>query len=387
MLTRRGFIRIIGVGGAAGVLLAGGGRWAATRGSMPDSAIAPWQNTGQTLDDPRLWAASWAMLAPNPHNLQSWRLKLVGTDRLDLFVDLQRLLPHTDPLGRQVLIGQGTFLELYRMAAAERGYRAEIALLPDGPFPAEGLDSRRVASIRLVADDAARPDPLFAHAVQRRSNKEVFDTEHPLHASELAGLLKMPVEDVQLSGTVDPAMTQGLRDLVQEALVLEIETPRTLKESIDLMRIGPEQVAANPDGIDLLGPTIWWGSRLGMVSREDIATPGTESFRIGLEMARDQAQSASGFAWLSTPDNSRLSQLQAGMNYLRLNLQATAQGIALHPMSQLLQEYPEMADAQQRFLTGIGGDTKGAVQMLVRLGHAKNPGPSPRRPLDAIMAA
>ncbi|WP_416896620.1 MAG: Acg family FMN-binding oxidoreductase [Minwuia sp.] len=387
MISRRRFIRVIGGAGAAGVLVAGGGFWAGTRGAMPESAVAPWRDPGAGLDDPRLKAAAHAMLAPNPHNIQPWQIRLQGDDALTLHVDLARTLPHTDPPGRQILIGQGTFLELYRMAAAELGYRAEMDLLPDGPFPPNRLDGRAVARIRLVRDASAQKDPLFRFAGQRRSIKEPFDTARPVAPSDLEALKSATRNEAILSTTANPQRVQTFRDLTQQALVLEIETPRTLKESIDLMRIGPAEVAANPDGIDLLGPIMWWGPRLGIVSREDIATPGTQSFQVGLDMASDQAQTAMAHAWLVTRDNSRLSQLKAGMDYLRLNLKAAELGVAMHPMSQLLQEYQEMTDLQAKAVAAMGVEAPAHPQMLVRLGHAERPGPSPRRPVDAIIAA
>jgi len=178
-----------------------------------------------------------------------------------------------------------------------------------------------------------------------------------------------------------------LRDLAEKALILEVETPRTLQESIDLMRMGPAEVAANPDGIDLLGPMIWWGSRLGMVSKKDIQTPGTQSYQVGLDMVKGQTQTAMAFGWLVTSDNSRLAQLKAGMTYLRLNLAATGAGVAMHPMSQLLQEYPEMAEMQRDLYGALDVAAPDHVQMLVRFGHGVKPGPSPRRPVRDIVRA
>lgn len=386
-MNRRKFIRIIGAGGAAGLLLGGGGLWAGTRGGMPESAIVPWIDPGQGMADARLRAAAFAMLAPNPHNIQPWRLHLVGDDRLRLHVDLTRLLPHTDPPGRQILIGQGTFLELYRMAAAEMGYRAEMKLFPEGAFGPDQLDDRPVAEIRLIADSAVQPDPLFRHALARRSNKEPFDTARPVGAGSLTALGDSGFRTAELRTTAETVRVQALRDLTQKALSLEIGTPHTMQESIDLMRIGPAEVAANPDGIDLLGPMMWWGARAGIVDRKDMATPGTPAFQVGLDMARDQAQTAMAHAWLVTPDNSRLSQLQAGMDYLRLNLKAAELGLALHPMSQLLQEYPEMTELQREAFGTMKIAAPSHPQMLVRLGHAAAPGPSPRRPVRAIVAA
>jgi len=53
----------------------------------------------------------------------------------------------------------------------------------------------------------------------------------------------------------------------------------------------------------------------------------------------------------------------------------------------VLQEYPEMADLQRRFLDVAGAARGATVQMLFRLGYAAPPPPTPRRPLDAIVRA
>ena len=89
--------------------------------------------------DPRRRALAWALLAPNPHNLQSWAVDLSRPDTIVLHVDAARLLPQTDPFSRQILIGHGCFLEILAMAAAADGYRTEVTLFPDGPW---SLDSR-----------------------------------------------------------------------------------------------------------------------------------------------------------------------------------------------------------------------------------------------------
>ena len=70
---------------------------------------------------------------------------------------------------------------------------------------------------------------------------------------------------------------------------------------------------------------------------------------------------------------------------MRVDLAAAAAGLAIHPVSQLLQEYPEMAELNARFLAATGTVAPATVQMLFRLGHAERPGPSPRRPVDAII--
>ena len=100
---------------------------------------------------------SYALLAPNPHNLQPWLADLHTPGQITLSLDAQRLLPATDPFGRQILMGAGAFLELLSLAAAERGHRVELALFPDG-LPGPRLDDRPFARLRLLRVGSAEID-------------------------------------------------------------------------------------------------------------------------------------------------------------------------------------------------------------------------------------
>ena len=102
-------------------------------------------------------------------------------------------------------------------------------------------------------------------------------------------------------------------------------------------------------------------------------------------MIAEQSATAMGWGWMTTADNTRKTQIATGRAYVRLNLQATALGVALHPMSQVLQEYPEMTELQGVFHETIGTRPGETVQMLVRLGYGAPPGPSPRRALGDLI--
>lgn len=139
---------------------------------MSQSAREPWRQAGKYADY-RKRALSYALLAPNPHNRQPWLVRLDGADALTLYVDLPRRLPATDPYDRQITIGCGAFLELLSIAAAEEGYRTDMAFFPEGE-DLKTLDRRPIASVHFMAREGSR-DPLFAHVLTRRSNKEIYE--------------------------------------------------------------------------------------------------------------------------------------------------------------------------------------------------------------------
>lgn len=374
-LSRRS---ILITGGALAGAFAVGGAYFFTR--TPTAALRPWQAAGDPVE-PRLKALSYAILAPNPHNRQPWLIELAGEDRVRLFCQLERRLPETDPFDRQITIGMGCFLEMLRLAAAAQGWRLEIAAFPEGE-PAPRLDERPVADIRFVRDIGVRPDPLFAHALARRSLKENFDTARPVAPGLLAELLGQAATPVRAGGSVATDDVAVLRALTWQAHERETRTHRTNMESVRLMRIGKREIEANPDGIDLGGAFLETLNRLGMLDREQLADPDSQAFRQGHEMYREMLGSAMGHVWLITPGNSRGEQLASGAAWLRVNLAATGLGLGLHPLSQALQEFPEMADLHADVHARLAPDG-GRVQMLGRIGYGPAVNASPRWPLES----
>lgn len=93
--------------------------------------------------------------------------------------------------------------------------------------------------------------------------------------------------------------------------------------------------------------------------------------------------SAQGFVWVKAAANTRLSQLQAGRAWVRMNLAAQQAGLGIHPLSQILQEFPEMGEPYEGIRTELGVERDGVIHMLGRVGYTKFPAASPRWPLES----
>ena len=377
-LSRRKILALLG--GGLVLAAAGGSAFAVTR--RPDRAVAPWAQAGG-YDDPRLRALSYAILAPNPHNRQPWIADISTPDRVTLFVDPNRLLPHTDPFSRQIVIGLGCFLELMQMAAAEDGYAVTFDLFPDGSTSVF-LDARPVAVAYFNARPDIARDPLFAQVPNRRTLKEPFDISRAV-APELLTALAAQMRHGSIAGaTADSATVAELRKLSHEALVIEIETPHTYRESVDLFRIGRAEVDANPDGIDFSGPLFEAMHLTGLFTREAALDRSSAAYQQGLAAVLENTDTAMAHIWQVTPDNSRSAQIGAGRDWMRLSLATTALGLGLQPLSQAFQEYPEMAAYYENIHDRLAPDG-GTVQMFARLGYGIATGPSPRWPVESIV--
>lgn len=227
-MNKRQFLRIAGGGVIAAATLSS---LPGCSSALPPDAIAAWQLPPADMDI-RRWALSHALLAPHAHNLQSWLVDLDTPDTIVLRMDQRRLLPETDPWSRQLVISQGTFVELLDMVGKEKGYRAEIEMFPEGAFDAKAPDGRPTARIRMVRDAAAQPDPLFAHIFQRHTHRGLYESRVPSAAARQTLVESVKGFPVQLGVvTADEASMQQHRQIAMDAWRIEMQTPRTLLES------------------------------------------------------------------------------------------------------------------------------------------------------------
>ena len=353
---------------------------------MPPAAIEAWKGPGDEADV-RRWILSYAILAPNPHNLQSWLVDLRKPNEITLYCDLARLLPETEPFSRQIMVSQGTFLELLDIAGRERGLRADITLFPQGEFGPRELDGRPAAHVRLAPDGAVAKDPLFAQILRRRTNRELYDISRPVppHAVQtMADSVKGQRCRFGFVGLERADAMRKHRAIAAQAWRIENITPRAILESYKVLRIGAAEIAQHRDGISIDKPLLNALVRAGLFDRSKAPKPDAFAVTSQVKEFNEKLESTPGFLWLDTEGNDRKTQVNAGRAYVRVQLAGTAQGLAMQPLSQALQEYPEQAVPYADIHDAVDASRpRYTVQMWARVGFAPEIEPAPRRGLSA----
>ncbi|MEY4295738.1 MAG: hypothetical protein RLY82_1426 [Pseudomonadota bacterium] len=393
-MERRRFIHLLG-GGI--VTAAATTSTVGCSAAFPDEAIEAWRGPGSNLaQDPRRQAIAYAVLAPNPHNRQPWLVDLREDNAITLYCDAKRLLEETDPFGRQILIGHGAFIELLVLALRQQKIETEIKLWPNGELGQNlaqwqtDATQKPVARIMLSGkNETLTADPLFAQVLKRHTPKVDYDVTQPVSLDTLKQLIAATsvATNVRTNGTIDKTQLAELRDICQASAKIEIDTPRTMMESIRLIRVGPSEILQHRDGISINTTMVRTLTAFGLFDRTAAPQEGSAGYKQALQRFVGHSQTAMGFVWMTTLGNSRTQQIETGRAYVRQHLKATELGVGLHPMSQALQEFAQMKPQYERVhqtLRGIEDSTSqpATVQMLCRLGYTKGDiAATPRRKL------
>jgi hypothetical protein len=379
---RRRFIQLLG----GGLVLAAAPTVPGCTG-MPAEAISAWSPDAAETD-PRRFILARALLAPNPHNRQPWVADLRRPGEITLVCDADRLLPATDPFGRQIVVGCGAFIELAVIAAAERGIRLEVQPFPAGePGPRELPAGRAVARLVLHDDPATPRDPLFAQIPRRHTHKGAYDDARTVAPGAWAALRKIPQAGGLLAGEViDAGAVQRVKAIARTAYEIECTTPATWLESAHLMRIGPTAIATHRDGIAINDSLPRVMNAIGVFDPLQVPVRATASFDRVMDRWKAM-ETGSGFFWIASEGNTRPQQLASGRAYVRAHLQATALGLDMHPLSQALQEFAEMRGPYEELHRVLGFTPPGTtVQMLARVGYGVAAAqPAPRRGLAGLL--
>ncbi len=109
----------------------------------------------------------FAIFAPSSHNTQPWLFK-VENNRIEITLNLERVLPVSDPQKRQAYLSLGTAVGNIRVAAAHYGYNVEVAYEP----------SNNGCAVSLIQNEGRLNIPVET-IFQRHSNRSLYSEQVP----------------------------------------------------------------------------------------------------------------------------------------------------------------------------------------------------------------
>lgn len=346
-------------------------------GDRPLSALPP-------DSPPIIQALRYGITAPSAHNTQPWRIELMSDTEAQVFFDPDRLLPATDPQGRQVHISHGTLLEMTAIGATHLGYRAEIELLPKGEMNLAEYGTKPTAHLSLLADSHVNEDPLFSQLSLRRSSR-LPHTPQPISDDERVAITTAASRPGVEPGWIPAQRMDEAIDLAIQGMAIEVRGHDTYEESNQWYRFSDAEIAAKGDGLNANTAGM---TGLPLLATRTITRPGNWHMWFNrapfLNAFAKTVRSTQALFTLVTPTNTMADWITTGRSYVRAQLTAGGYNLRFHPISQTLQEFPEMDQLREGMGAVVNVTPPATLQMLVRVGHTQTPALSPRRDLQTI---
>jgi nitroreductase len=306
-----------------------------------------------------------ATLAPSVHNTQPWRFGWDGAV-LSVHEDPSRGLPVLDPEGRERLLSCGAAILNARLTLSYLGRGATVTLLPDDADPAL-LAVIEVGGPR-AADEGERA--LALEIPRRHTDRGVFDPR-PVPREVLARLEEAAEQERAWARPVEsPDDRVTLAVLLSHANEIEQSDP-AYQEELARWRTRARAAEGIPDAALGEPPT----ARASEFPLRDF-TGGSAERPHGDEPPPAEHPLA---LVIGTREDERQDRLLAGMALGRVLLQASAEGLAASPMTQVV----EIDRLRLRLRSELR--LVGMPQVVLRLGYGTAGLATRRRPVDEVL--
>ncbi len=328
-MNRRDFVRI-SIAAGASVLTA-----AALLGGCSGTRRSDFSPEGEgtrsrvPLDPDAAAILRHAAMAPSGHNAQPW---VVTVDRplvWTIGLDPARRLPEVDPACREALLSIGAFVENLVISAEARGYKVRTEVVAAG--------TQDTGILRVHLEKApARPYPLERLELRRTVKHGHGPREL---TSETVRALAAPLDGRLFYFPRSSAHARCIAEGTAAAFEEQTRRDSAQKELAAWTRFSRESAAAHRDGLTTEGMEITglagWYVRSFMTPADVM---GGNWRNKGIEMMKQMTNEGAGWFVVTSAGSSVADLMDTGRRFQRMALMAREQGVAVHPMTQMLEE-------------------------------------------------
>lgn len=314
-----------------------------------------------------------AALAPSGHNTQPWTVTVITSRHWLIGTDSSRWLPAVDPQNREMMISLGAFLENLAAAARSQGYEAEIQIL------AQSTTDQVIAAVKLYKRGDADPSLIRQIQLRRTVRSNLLpeklsygDTQWIAPGNQHDSLYYTSgsrESDTLMEATVLANKIQAYRDAAQTELAGWIRWTNQ-----ECRRYGN---GLTPETMEIEGVARWYIKNF--YTYQSVLT---KEFREAtIRRVNEQVKAGGGWLILTSKDVTVAELIRTGRNLQRIWLKLRERNLALHPMTQSLEEA-----VTAKALPAALGITSN-IQLVLRIGYVSHyPDPvSPRMPLQSII--
>ena len=332
--------------------------------------IKPADDNNETLKPDEKEILFLASLAPSGHNTQPWFVQYLEPYHWIIGNDKSKWLPAVDPAQRETILSIGTFIQNLEYAAGYFGYVCHWNLL------ATTNQDERVMEVKLIKEELRNAFDI-AKIKNRRTVRSDFLSD-VLKKEDFEYLVNSEPEFIHYL-PVTGKKSQFINEQTIVANRLQAYRNPAQQELADWIRFSSKNAEKYRDGLTTASMEIegisGWTVR-NFYGRDDVMK---KDFRErGIDNVKKQVSASAGWILITSKDNAVMTLLETGRRMQRLFLNVQERNIAIHPMTQILEE----AATKQTLHQSIG--ISETIQFILRTGYVKDypPPVSLRRPVD-----
>lgn len=305
----------------------------------------------------------YGTLAPSSHNAQMWKVKVISDYEIMVCIDKNNILPALDPTNRESFIAIGGFIENIVQAAPKYKLNAKIDIL------AENCSDINVAKIRFEKSVNSENSDKKIYTIENRMCINDAYLNKKLNTKDVTSLLAEIEEESGYYLDVNSRNGQYIQRNLITAMKDQAIDKKKQEELANYMRLSDEEAKAKKDGITaemigLTGLKKWF--YYAFTTKKSITSDNF--IKLTVNKVKSQVNNCSGFFIITSNDNSPEALIKAGRNMERLWLKGTELKVALHPMSQIIEE-----KTWKEEINGIL-NIDSPIQIVMRTGYVKKYG-------------
>jgi hypothetical protein len=365
-MNRRNFLKFSG----EGILLLGGLSMISGCSGLKRNDLPQFNGEKESikgLEKDEMEILYLASLAPSSHNTQPWTVKIVGPKHWVIGSDKKRWLPAVDPNNWELLLSIGAFIENLVIAAGTFGYETDIQII------AKNRTDTDIVEIRL--NKGRTVDFPIEKIKQRRTVRSDY-LDQEIKTQDLKYITKHEVKSCRLpnvpsphsfyfpnhtpqgkylqQGTIEANRKQAFRDPAQEELA-------------NWIRWSNKEGKTNRNGLTPESMEIKGMGGLFVRNFYDRPSVLKKSFRDQtVDIVAKQVKICGGWLIVTNQDSSIPTLIEYGRVWENMLLKIREKMIAVHPMTQMLEEEPWKKQIAKEL--GLNGE----VQWILRTGYLKS---------------
>ncbi len=312
----------------------------------------------------------YASLAPSGHNSQPWFVKILSPSEWIIGSDKHRWLPHVDGSNREVMLSIGAFVENLVQAASALGYEVKPVVVAKNNFDAE------VINLSLHKSKSTTQGALKQMEMRRTVKSHLLSAE----------LTSSDISDFSTSADgrlfYFPSGTKHSRLMAEEAVdnfVIQMKNKQVMEELAVWTRFKDKEARKYRDGLTVDGMEITGAPGFYVRHFMDSKDVMSDTFIAqGIKKIKQQVSQGAGWLVITSDGTTVKDLIETGRRFQRMALTAREKMIALHPMTQTLEEQHGQENIRENHPSSM------IPQFMLRVGYVhKYPDPvSLRRPVE-----